>query len=161
MKKAKLIIGVTYVVLSLALILALVIMNPNLMSIDEADTTELEDKVEFLAKAYALEYNVDYFIESENAFVIISVDFNGTTSLVEGTMYANDNWQSWEAKDLKFSRILSDNNQGRFFGETDTGDLFYAIYYIDGNNAELRINIWSEDIKTTIIEQATVVSLFD
>ena len=117
--------------------------------------------VSMSSDSHALESDGDYFVESENAFVIISVDSDGITNLSEGTMYVNDEWQFWEAKDLKFLRILNDGNQGRFFGQTNTGDLFYAIYHIVGDNAELRINIWSEGIKTTIIEQADVVSLFD
>ena len=130
-------------------------LNIALLSIVAALTLVLS-----VSSTEALESDGEYFIDSENAYVIIGVDSDGNTELLEGSMLVNGEWQIWEDTDLKFSRVASDGEQGRFFGESNTGDLFYGRYSITNENAELFIKIWTEDNKVKIIEQAVLQSLF-
>lgn len=107
----------------------------------------------------ALESNTEYFIDSLNAYIIIGVDSDGNTELLEGSMNVNGEWQTWEDVNLIFSRVSSDGEQGRFFGETNTGDLFYGRYSIV-DEPTLFIKIWTDSNKVKIIEQAVFQSLF-
>jgi len=107
----------------------------------------------------ALESGGEYFIDSPNAYIIIGVDLGGNAELLEGSMSVNGEWQTWEDKDLIFSRVSSDGEQGRFFGETNTGDIFYGRYSIV-NEPTLFIKIWTDNNQVKIIEQAVLQSLF-
>ena len=111
--------------------------------------------------AHALESNTEYFIDSKNAFVIISLDSSGKTTLLDGGMIVNGEWELWETSNLKLSRILNDGELGRFFGRSEAGNLFYGKYDILGDQAQLMIKIWHDGIKTKIIEKATVSDLFN
>ena len=53
----------------------------------------------------ALELNTEYFIDSPNAFVIIGVDSSGKTTILEGGVVVNDEWEYWTTETLKISRI--------------------------------------------------------
>jgi len=109
----------------------------------------------------ALESNTEYFVDSKNAFTIISVDASGKTSLLEGGFVVNGEWEYWDIESLKISRILNDGDQGRFFGRSDAGNLFYAKYDIQGENADMFIKVWHDGIKTRILDKAVVSFLFD
>jgi hypothetical protein len=110
--------------------------------------------------AFALESNTEYFVDSKNAFMIISGDSSGKTSLLEGGISISDKWEYWDNDTLKLSRIIQNGDTGKFFGKTDAGNLFYAMYEINEDSVQLKIKIWHDGIKTRIIETGTVESLF-
>ena len=112
-----------------------------------------------ISSTEALESEGEYFLDSENAYVIIGIDSEGNTELLEGSMSVNGEWQTWEDTDLIFSRVASDGEFGRFFGESNTGDAFYGRYTI-GEQPTLFVKIWTDDNKVKILEQAILQSLF-
>lgn len=110
--------------------------------------------------AEALEFNSEFFIDSQNAFVIIGIDSIGKTTILEGGVVVNGEWEYWTTETLKVSRIIDNGETGRFFGKTDAGNSVYTIYDVNGENAEILVKVWHDGIKTRILENAVVYNIF-
>lgn len=106
----------------------------------------------------ALESNTEYFIESDNIVVIISVDFQDKVSLVDGWVTVDEEIQMFDMNNIKTTRISDANERGRFLGTTETGSVFYVIYDLT-NEPQLLIKVWSDQSKTRLVESATITDL--
>jgi hypothetical protein len=112
-------------------------------------------------EAYALETNNNYFVESKETFMMIEIDSSGKTTLQQGGMVINNQWEYWDAESLKKSQTQKNGDIGRFFGKTSNGNLFYGMYDIVGNIAQIKIKIMHDGIKSVIIENASITEIFE
>lgn len=113
-----------------------------------------------VSQIYALESNTEYFIDSENMFLIVSVDSSNKVTFVDGGISVNDEWHEFDESQIKIWRTTEDGDSGRIFGRTTQGNLYYVIYDIENGKADLLSKLWHDGIKTRIVEQATVEKLF-
>ena len=107
---------------------------------------------------YALQTDTEYFIESENAFIVIRANTN--SELIDIGFAVNGEWIFVTDKNITISRNEADSQSGRFFGYTDSGDAFYLKYSIQDENAKLLVKTWQDNLTMRIVEEATVDYLF-
>jgi len=108
----------------------------------------------------ALETNTEYFIDSENMFLIVAVDASNKVTFVDGGIAVNDKWYMFDENNIKIWRTAEQGDSGRIFGRTIQGDLFYAKYEVNRNEGTNFCLLWHDGIKTRIVENSTVEKLF-
>jgi len=109
---------------------------------------------------FALESDTEYFIESENIFLILSTDsaneiiFDGGGVTADGVLF------EFDEKQIKVIRITENGDHGRIFGKTIQGNYYYVIYDITDDDVKLYAKVWHNNTTTRLVEVATIEKLF-
>lgn len=107
--------------------------------------------------AEAQQQDTNYTIESENISIVIETNSINNTLLVDIGFQVNDTWIFVTDENITVSRNASDNQSGKFFGYTDSGNAFLLLYDIlNEDSAKLSVKVWHDGTKTSIVERATV-----
>ena len=115
---------------------------------------------------YGLESDSEYFLESENIFLIVAVDTDNNAKIADVGITINDDGTALLADmdNVKLHRTYDNGDAGRIFGLLEDGSHYYLRYFVSENNNDVKImaKIWhaADDTKTRIIENGNAYPLF-
>ncbi len=109
--------------------------------------------------AYALESDQDYFVESENITLLLNVDQDGNTQIIDIFINVENNEYIFDPQQKSIERIESNGDKGRIYGNLESDGKFYLIYDIP--NEKIFVKIWIDGQKIRLVEPITnIESLF-
>ena len=109
--------------------------------------------------AYALESDQDYFVESENITLLLNVDQDGNTQIIDVFINIENNEYLFDSQQKSIERIESNGDKGRIYGNLESDGKFYLIYDIP--EEKIFVKIWVDDQKIRLVEPITnIESLF-
>ena len=113
-----------------------------------------------LPSIHALEPNNEYFVETENIILVLLVDENNNTVLDYAHIVSGERTFDIESEQIKKHRISANGDTGSIYGHTTDNGIFYLKYEIVDENVEVLVKIWKDGVKTRIIENGSIDSLF-